>query len=176
MEKPWLRFEVIRSAKRFSALDTRALLSHINSLVSEESRILIDRQFTLKQEKAWQVERARGLQSGEFLPIVCWDKGAIAGISEARRGAFKERHNVSLGIAVGRAYRGLGVGEKLLKLAVREAKKTMRAKNIWLEYEEGNAPAKRLYEKIGFVECARLPGFINHYGRYCDKVFMKYSK
>ncbi|MFA6490156.1 MAG: GNAT family N-acetyltransferase [Candidatus Micrarchaeia archaeon] len=176
MEKSGLRFEVIRSAKRFSALDTRALLSHINSLVSEKSRILIDRQFTLKQEKAWQAERARGLQSGEFLPIICWDKENIAGITEARRGAFKERHNVSIGIALGKSYRGKGIGKKLLKLAISEAKKTMKAKNIWLEYEEGNTPAKRLYWKMGFVECARLPGFIKHYGRYCDKVFMKYSK
>lgn len=176
METSRLKFEVIRSAKRFSELDTRALLSHINSLVEEKSRIFIDRQFTLRQEKEWQVMKARELRAGDFLPIICWDGDCIAGLSEAKRGAFKERHNVTLGIAIGKEYRRKGIGEKLLELAVFEAKRTMKAECIWLAYEDGNAPAKGLYEKVGFVECARLPGFINHYGRYCDKVFMKYSK
>ncbi len=175
-QKDGLCFEVIRSARRFSGLDTAALLAHINSLVSEQSRIFIDRQFTMRQEKDWQVMRAREIRAGNFLPIICWDGEKIAGLSEARRGAFKERHNVSLGIAIGAAYRRCGIGEKLLLLSIREAQKTMKAENIWLEYEDGNVPAKSLYEKVGFRECARLPGFINHYGRYCDKVFMKYSK
>ena len=171
-----LRFEVIRSAKRFSGLNTDILLAHINSLVAEKSYILFDRRFTLRQEKRWQAERAKGIRAGTYLPIICWDGGKIAGLSDVRKGEYKERHTVFLGVAVARAYRGKGIGEKFLKLAIHEAKKTMKAKCIWLEYQDGNAPAKRLYEKIGFAECARLPGFINHYGRYCDKVFMRYPK
>ena len=56
-------------------------------------------------------------------------------------------------IAVKKSERGKGIGNALL-LALTEEAESMGAKKILLEVREGNAPARRLYEKHGFVSYA----------------------
>lgn len=55
-------------------------------------------------------------------------------------------------IAVLPEYRGRGIGEKLIKEAV-DFIKEKGIENIFLEVREGNAAARKLYEKSGFEEC-----------------------
>ena len=56
-------------------------------------------------------------------------------------------------IAVRKSERGKGVGNALL-LAIIEDAAMMGAKTILLEVREGNAPARKLYEKHGFISYA----------------------
>ncbi len=72
-----------------------------------------------------------------------------------------------------RDYRGRGIGKALLKKGIEVAKR-LKAKNIWIEYLDGNNVAKHLYESLGFVEWCRLPKYRKHYGRYGDSVKMLY--
>lgn len=54
-----------------------------------------------------------------------------------------------LNVAVKPAYRRRGIGESLLSKALYHAKKK-GAETVWLEVRKSNAPAKALYEKLGF--------------------------
>lgn len=55
-----------------------------------------------------------------------------------------------LSIAVDPQHARAGLGWRLMLAALREAK--MRgAEHVFLEVDEGNAPARRLYEKLGFM-------------------------
>ncbi len=58
-----------------------------------------------------------------------------------------------LNIAVDTAYRGRGIGEKLL-MAVHEKAKAMGAERILLEVRVSNAPAIAMYEKHGYIKIA----------------------
>jgi len=63
-----------------------------------------------------------------------------------------------LSIAVARAWRGRGVARRLLDLHLRRlAGFGMRA--VFLEVDEDNEPARRLYARAGFREVGRRPGY-----------------
>lgn len=58
-------------------------------------------------------------------------------------------HVGTLGMGIIPEYRGLGIGEKLINTALDMAKKRGLTR-IELTVREGNLPAQRLYQKVGF--------------------------
>jgi [ribosomal protein S18]-alanine N-acetyltransferase len=63
-----------------------------------------------------------------------------------------------LSVAVARAWRGRGLARRLLDLHLRRlAGLGLRA--VFLEVDEGNTPARRLYSRAGFREVGRRPGY-----------------
>jgi len=110
--------------------------------------------------------RVRQIQA-EALPSSRWDAeqylrheflvarhdGAIAGFIVARKTAPDERE--ILNIAVLSEYRGLGIGEALLRALVFSGE----TGDVFLEVRESNDAARRLYERVGFEEVGRRPGY-----------------
>ena len=176
METNRLRFEVIRSGRRFLSLDTRMLRDFINGFVAEDALIIYDKKMSMKQEKEFQKSKAREIGGKRTVFVLCWKGRELVGNSSATKDLFKQSHNASFGLVVKKGFRGMGIGEKLLSLAIRQARKSLKAKNLWIDYVEGNKPARRLYEKLGFCEVARLKSYYLHKGRYRDKIIMKYGK
>lgn len=89
-------------------------------------------------------------QSAYDMMIVCIVDGKIAGNSQLnlkRRKKFS--HRASVGIALERAYWNLGIGTALFEemIAVAKAHGVMQ---LELEFIEGNARGRALYEKMGF--------------------------
>jgi RimJ/RimL family protein N-acetyltransferase len=64
-------------------------------------------------------------------------------------------HTVQLGLAVERAWRGQRLGEALLRLFIGWAQGVDSLKRIELNVTEGNAPAQKLYKRLGFGEEGR---------------------
>src|SRR3954451_1068691 len=63
-----------------------------------------------------------------------------------------------LSVAVARAWRGRGLARRLLDLHLRRlAGLGLRA--VFLEVDEDNMPARRLYARAGFREVGRRPGY-----------------
>ena len=63
-----------------------------------------------------------------------------------------------LSVAVARAWRGRGLARRLLDLHLRRlAGLGLRA--VFLEVDEDNVPARRLYARAGFREVGRRPGY-----------------
>jgi len=63
-----------------------------------------------------------------------------------------------LSVAVARAWRRHGLARKLLELHLRRlAGQGLRA--VFLEVDENNVPARRLYARAGFREVGRRPGY-----------------
>jgi ribosomal-protein-alanine N-acetyltransferase len=63
-----------------------------------------------------------------------------------------------LSVAVARSWRGRGLARRLLDLHLRRlAGLGMRA--VFLEVDEDNTPARRLYARAGFREVGRRPGY-----------------
>ncbi|HIH30959.1 TPA: GNAT family N-acetyltransferase [Candidatus Micrarchaeota archaeon] len=176
METKGFRFEVITSGQRFLQIDSRMLRDFINSFIAENAFIMADKKFSLDQEKKFQMAKAKEIDSKSRLFVLCWKGKVLAGNAEARKGSFKESHNASFGLVVGKGYRGMGIGEKLLSMAMAQARKRLKAKCLWIDYIEGNGPARKLYGKMGFREVARMKGYVRHGGRYIDRIIMKYAE
>jgi [ribosomal protein S18]-alanine N-acetyltransferase len=63
-----------------------------------------------------------------------------------------------LSVAVARSWRGRGLSRRLLELHLRRlAGLGLRA--VFLEVDEDNTPARRLYARAGFREVGRRPGY-----------------
>jgi GNAT superfamily N-acetyltransferase len=91
--------------------------------------------------------------------------GVPAGIAGAMREPESES-TLLVAMWVAPEHRGAGVGEALVAWVVDRARERGHER-VWLWYTDGNDPARRLYERIGFVEIAdpgSLPGRLDE----CD--------
>jgi ribosomal-protein-alanine N-acetyltransferase len=78
-----------------------------------------------------------------------------------------------LSIAVAPAWRGHGVGTRLLDAAMAWAKAN-HAKKFFLEVAEGNSAALRLYERRGLVQVGRRPEYYElKNGAFVDALTMR---
>lgn len=170
---------------RFKGLDIRpprrsdpveAYLGFICGLIDEEAYIVVDKKPTMKEEKAWLDERLRLIKKGEEIFLTAWDGKTHAGNCSARRNRGKEKGNIELGIAVVKAYRGRGLGEKLLRETIRLAEKRFEPKNIYLRVFSDNKIAQSLYRKVGFRRIAHFPAWTLHRGRYVGHDYMLLRK
>ncbi len=130
-------------------------MRHVESLnecvaaVARERRYLsIVEGFTLDQSAAWvAVDRLRG---NPFL--VALDRDQVVGWCEVRRDILPGRaHAGMLGMGLLPPYRGLGLGRRMLELALREARER-GFERIELLVRSPNERAIRLYAKAGFAQ------------------------
>ncbi len=113
-----------------------------------------------------------GARKGERLHISAYFNGKLIANAGARRGLYKERNNVAVGISVLKQFRGTGLAKLLLSEVISQVKKTMKPRNIYLDVYENNMRARKLYESLGFKKIAKLPNWVKHKGKYQDKAIM----
>src|SRR5688572_30794321 len=78
--------------------------------------------------------------------------GDVIGILTCTGGKRRgDRHEVELALSVRKAWRGRGVGTALIHRAVQWAKASGVVTRIELKVFTRNAPAARLYERLGFA-------------------------
>jgi len=153
--------------------EPRELQRYINSIIEERAYITLDWPVTLKEERKWKEEELSKQRRKSGLTIVARVDGRIAGIASAFREKGKGRDNVCLGVSTGAAYRGTGLGEAMLRECIRQSKRILKPRNIYLSVLEPNKPARALYAKLGFKEFARYPRWIDHYGKVLDQLMLK---
>ncbi len=105
-------------------------------------------------------------------PVVCEDEsiGEPVGILDlSRAGPDVMRHVMILGMYVRAEYQGLGVGTLLMD-AMKTLAKRLNLSRVMLTVFEGNTPAEKLYAKAGFVECGKLPGWLQE--GYINETYM----
>lgn len=153
--------------------DALALMDFFNGLIDEGVQISRDRKLGYEEEVEWLRKELDEMARGEALIFVAEEEqdGKIAGAVDIRRGKFKESHTAELGISVCKDYRKLGLGTKLMMLALAEAKK-IGIKLVWLQVFSTNGDAIGLYRKMGFRKDATLKKMLFYRGRYVDKIIM----
>lgn len=83
--------------------------------------------------------------------LVCDVDGHIAGNCHLRfNGRIKTRHLCSVAIALRKAYWGNGIGSAMFREMENLARAREGVTHMELEFIEGNARARGLYEKMGF--------------------------
>lgn len=84
--------------------------------------------------------------------------GRIAGACDIGfTGKTKMRHRASIGIALRQAYWGKGIGTAMFREMIALARARDGVRVLQLEFIEGNARARALYEKMGFRVVSVLP-------------------
>jgi ribosomal protein S18 acetylase RimI-like enzyme len=88
-----------------------------------------------------------------FILAAFTDNGELAGmVGFSRETSRKTRHKgVVWGMYVDSAYRGQGIGRRLLAELIRLAESLPEIEQLHLAVVHSNVPARRLYESFGFV-------------------------
>ncbi len=132
--------------------------------VPEEWDIPVETEKALLQDMARQTDQ---------LMVVCDVNGEIAGTCQVVcMNRVKTRHRATVSIALRRAYWGQGISGVMFE----EMEAFARERGVTqleLAYAQGNDRARRLYDRLGFVETGRGPDAIRlRDGTLLDEIFM----
>lgn len=153
--------------------DFSDLLKNINSLVDERAFIAMDKKQTRAAEKKWLVALLKDVKKRKKVALVAVISGKVVGLAQIEKdskAAFS--HIGGLGISLIKTARGRGIGEKLLRAVIAEAKRVLRIKIVKLSVVAVNRPAIRCYRGCGFQKTETMRGGIKHYGKYFDRIRM----
>jgi RimJ/RimL family protein N-acetyltransferase len=109
---------------------------------------------------------------GRLFSLVCEDEsiGEPVGVLDlSKQGPDVMEHVMTLGMYVRADYQGMGVGTKLMD-SMKMLAKRLHITRVILTVFEGNTPAEKLYRKVGFVECGKLPGWLQE--GYINEIVM----
>jgi len=154
--------------------DVTELHQYVNILSQEKTYVTLQgEKISLADEEKFVLSAIKKNKNKTGVNMVIVVDGVIAGICGINaRSATTEKHVASLGISIGKNFRGQKLGEKLMKKAIAEARKNISGlRIIILAVYQGNF-AIRLYEKLGFKMYGRLEKGVKFRGKYVDKIEM----
>ncbi len=83
------------------------------------------------------------------------------------------KHVGSLGVIVQKNYRDMGIGKRLIDMAIRESQKLNNKEKIILSCFTNNERAIHLYKELGFKEVGIRKAQFKIEGRYYDELLME---
>ncbi len=99
-------------------------------------------------------------------------EGRVVGGADYHRSRhLKNAHTAQLGIAILREYRGLGLGRAMMETGIDWARR-VGVRKLKLRVFATNERAIALYQKLGFVEEARLKDEVILEGKPVDEILM----
>ncbi len=127
--------------------------------------------FTLDEERL--VLRAQLQAEREFMLAAELDGRIIGNCGvNIRQNGMRMQHRAGIGIAVEKAFWGLGLGRALFSRALKQAEDNGFSQ-IELGLFADNTRARLLYEAFGFQEMGRIPNaFRLKDGSFCDEIQM----
>jgi len=156
------------------AEDAAKLMRFINSVIEEDmSGILMDKRFTLKQEKVWLQGVLKDIKKRDAVMLLVESDGDVLGNCHAARRPMKHSHRAMIGIALRKEARGKGIGEAVMRATIDLVEERMKGvEAIDLSTFGYNKRAQRLYRRLGFVKVGNVPHAVKEGDRYFDEWLM----
>src|SRR5713101_1941714 len=159
--------------------DVDNLLRFFNGLVDEKKKDRgsqlhagFDKKFNRRQEAQYIREVLDRVEKDEAVNIIAELDGKIVASGGVARGKYDDtnRHG-SLGLTVSRAYRGYGIGGRIIQTILTESRR-LGLKSIDVEFLAVNKAAERAYKRAGFKRAGIIPSKIFRNGEYFDAMIM----
>ena len=137
--------------------DAAAMIEHLKQIAGETEFLL-----RYPEECRWTEEQERSVladinASDMRLMLVCEVDGEIAGMGGLNfNGQIKFSHKANLDIGIRSKFWNQGIGSAMFESMIEVARRK-GVVQLELDYIEGNARGRALYEKMGFQEVARHP-------------------
>jgi len=155
--------------RRAEPRDAAAIIDHVNEVGAEQVYIMTERfDMTVAEEDDY----LRTLDARKTLYLVALVDGHLVASADIHRGTLaKTAHTASLGIAVRKPVRGMGLGKAILEDLIRWAK-SEGVRKVTLGVFATNESAIALYRELGFAEEGRLREAVMLSGHPVDEVLM----
>lgn len=152
--------------------DVSRLMEFINPIITEHARILLDQIVEENEEREYLLSFIEKMKKDNAVKILAIFDGSIVGATDIQRLTHKQKHIGTFGISVSKMFRGLGLGEAMMREALFHAKEVLRLRLVTLTVYLKNDTARALYTKMGFLEYGHLPGAVLQDGVYEDEILM----
>lgn len=177
---------MLYEAKRFTLKDGRKAVLRVAEPEDAEQMVqylrdtAAETEFVLRypEECQWTIEKERELLNGfkdnpNSLMLCCFVEGELAGNCNLQFfPQIKYRHKADVAIALYRRFWGQGIGTAMFEAMLSVARER-GVRQVELEYIDGNARGKALYEKMGFVKVGARPDAVQlKDGTFRDLVLM----
>lgn len=151
--------------------DAEAIIAHVNAIGAEQVYLMTDRlAYSPEQERAFLAQCNADRENELYL--VALVAGEIVGTANFSRGRREKiRHTASLGIALRKDLRGVGLGTEMMRAGIDWAR-TVGIRKLTLGVFSTNRAAIGLYRKLGFRAEGRLRGQAIIRGRLVDELLM----
>lgn len=154
--------------------DAPAMVQYAHRVLTESNDLLMEPDefaFTTEQEQQWIAEHRDHPRSFALLADC---EGKVIGLLDFRvTERRRERHRGSFGVSLRAAFRGQGIGTRMMELMLDWGRQHHDIEKIGLSAFSTNEQAIELYRRLGFTELARSP---KHFkladGSYADNVIM----
>lgn len=165
---------IIRQIRPSDVTNAKKFQNYINSLISEEVMILMNKKLSLKEEKKAMKDFLENNKKKNKVLVIAEHDGQIVGFTDIGLDRHRRNHIGILGISVRSGYRGIGLGKYIMEEVIKLAKTglTPKPKIIQLEVYVNNKPAIALYKKMGFKIVAKVPNQIQWEGKLIDEYIM----
>ena len=147
--------------------DVAGLRDCVGAVAQEKRYLAFVQPFTL-QETALFVAR---IVEGGYPQYVADDAGRIVGwcdVTPKRGNVYAHVGELGMGLMDG--WRGRGLGSALMRAALDASRRQWE--QVELSVYAGNAAARALYARFGFVECGRWPNGRKVDGAYDDVILL----
>ncbi|MGA8709636.1 MAG: N-acetyltransferase family protein [Thermoplasmata archaeon] len=153
--------------------DAQSIIAHVNAIGAERVYLMTDRlDLSVSEERAYLQECNTDRENELYL--VALVAGEIVGTANFSRGRRpKIRHVASLGIALRKDTRGVGLGMAMMREGMGWAR-AVGIRKLTLGVFATNRAALGLYRKLGFRTEGRLRGQAMIRGRPVDEVLMAF--
>ena len=137
--------------------DAEAMVKYLTDTAAETEFVL-----RYPEECRWTIEKEQELlknfkDNPNSLMLCCFVGDELAGNCNLQFfPQIKFRHKADVAIALYRRFWGQGIGTAMFR-AMLDVARERGVRQVELDYIDGNARGRGLYEKMGFVEVARRP-------------------
>ena len=130
--------------------------------------IIDERRPSMEEETTWFGALYADFLAKKAVVFVAEADGHVVGVCDVRGGVRRPVSHVgTLGLAILKSYRRMGIGEQLMTHTIASARELFDV--IVLDVFAVNAGARHLYAKLGFRSMGILPMAVKRKGRYYDE-------
>lgn len=164
----------IRQLSKKDLRNVKQFRDFINSFVEENAQIMMNEKVSLKEEAKWLKEKIENIKRRKVVFLIAEHNSIITGTIGIDLSIWRQSHIGNLGITIKKAYRGMGLGNYLMREIIKLARKELKHKPkiIRLSVFSTNKSALNLYKKYRFKKVAIIPKQIEFNGKLVDEIIM----
>ncbi len=150
---------------------TEQYLMFINELVEEDAPIKLNVPQDYASEARYLANKISNIIAGDEIAIAAFDKGKLVADASIIRNFGREKEAGTLGIAISKGYRNIGIGRMIIDQLLTLAQKS-NFRLVVLDVYSNNPGAIHLYKKLGFQEAGATPKIARFGDEYFDSIRM----
>ena len=145
-----------------------------NDLVEERAYIELQTKMTKSAQLEWLLEKIKKIEDKEGILLVIEEGGKAKGYGLIERFGLTipAFHIGELNMCLAKDIRRQGYGTHLFLNLMREIKKLLKIKIIFIDIAKPNKAALNFYEKLGFKTVGKIRRGFRYYKRYLDDIIL----